>query len=359
MKTSLERTKPLYRQISTQLEAKILGGDWAAGDQLPTTEELATMFGVTVQTAQQGAALLTRRGVIERIRGRGTFVSNRISSRTIGIVFGANVFGSPDALFYQSLYGLICRELKRLHWNAGLYFPSDDKAPEQMLAELGQDVESGKLRGLIPLCISVPMGVWLGEHPHIPIGSGESGATSTDDPRCDEAYRGVAYLLDRGYRRIAVVMHTEMTFPEAVERTKARVAQAYADRALPPQATFYEGVAASHGAGVLQARAALADPAGPPDAFLVLNDQGCMGVIFELMRRKLDIPSHIGVMALANKGIEIPCPVPLTRLEHDPADFTRRIVEATLASIEGREAKQSPINDELVIGESCGEGRGT
>ena len=354
-KTPLHRAQPLYRQLSARMEAKILSGELAAGDRLPTTPELATLFGVTVQTAQQGAALLTRRGLVERIRGRGTFVSNRITSRTLGIVCGVNVFGQTHTLFYQQLYAELSTQLKQLGWNVSLYFPSAEHSPEQMLAELEQDVGNGRLRGLIPLCSSDALADWLAEHPQLPCGERPSQAPPREDSRSDEAYRGVVYLLGRGYRRIAVVMHTETTHPELLAWTKARVAEAYAERTLPLQTLFYEGKAATHAAGVSQARAALAAAGGPPDAFLVLNDTGCMGVIFELLCRRFRIPGDIGVMAVANKGIEIPCPVELTRLEHDPADHARQAIEATLAQIEGREPEVIPIHSRLIVGKSCGE----
>lgn len=355
MNTTLERTRPLYRQLGIQIESKILNGDWPAGHRLPTTQEIATMFGVTIKTAQQGAAFLASQGLLERIPGRGTFVSNRIMSRSIGIVFGQNVFGNPETLFFQSLYGMICSELRRLKWNAELYFPSDEKAQEQMLSELGQDVESGRLRAVIPVCCSESLGLWLDDHPQIPCMNRHTAAPAPTDIKTDHVYRGMAYLLGRGYRRIAVVVHTLTSQPDSVERMRADMELAYADCGLPMQATFHGGNAASHAAGVAQARAILDSSGVKPDAFLVLNDLACMGVIFELLSRKLNIPADIGVMAHANKGIEIPCPVPLTRLELDPADFARGIVDGTLASIEGRAVLPKSPGAELIVGKSCGE----
>ena len=126
-------------------------------------------------------------------------------------------------------------------------------------------------------------------------------------------------------------------------------------RSLPMQAVFHGGAADSHAAGVAQARAVLDGPDGAPEAFLVLNDQGCMGVIFELMRRKLDIPGDIGVMGLANKVIEIPCPVPLTRLDNDPRQNALREIEELMAVIETRAPKPVSVEAQFVVGESCGE----
>lgn len=344
----------MYRQLGERLEERMLSGELAVGDQLPTTKELAAQFGVTIQTAQQAAAVLSERGLIDRIPGRGTFVSRRILSRTIGIVCSDNVFSNVRLEFYQQLYGCLCVELKRLGWNTSLYFPVDDRSQQQMLAELGRDVADDRLRGVIVLCGSITLDKWLNGH-HGLARADIGTVRPTLDLRAGETHRGVAYLLDRGYRRLAVVAHTASMNPDTVARKQAGMALAYADRGLPLQATFHGGAAASHAEGVAQARAILDGPGGLPEALLVLNDHGCMGTIFELMRRKLDIPGDVGVMALANKTIDIPCPVPLTRLEHDPMDFARLAIEQMLAVLDGREPELKPLESTLIVGESCGE----
>jgi len=336
------------------LEAHILSGELLAGDRLPTTQQLAEQFGVTVRTVHQAATLLTRRGLLERIPGRGTFVSDRIVACTIGIVFGSNAFGDPRMLFYQRLYGLICRELKNQGWNTSLYFPSEEDAQVQMLTELEQDIHSGRLRGIIPLCSSTELGAWLEEHPEVPR-DGLSHRESCSDQFVTDVCRGTVYLLERGYRRIAVVLHTATMSPAAVDAITASISQAHAERGLPMQSTVCAGQAASMDAGIAVAGRALAAEGARPDAFLVMNDMGCSGVIFELLCRRLRIPEDVAVMAYASKGIAIPCPVPLTRLERDPADFARERVEELMAALEGREPVFPMKRSQLIVGKSCGE----
>jgi DNA-binding LacI/PurR family transcriptional regulator len=351
----LIRSQSLYQQIESQLAGLILCGELQPGDKLPTNKELAAQFGVTVQTAHNAAALLCARGLVERIPGRGTFVSRRILSRTIGIVCGANVFSGAVFEFYQHIYGHLCAELKRLGWHTTLYFPTDEHAPEQMLAELGQDVAGDRLRGVIVLCQGEALHTWFDEHPGL-VCTGGTSIPLIHDPHADTVYRGVVYLLDHGYRRLAVVAHS-ISDSRVEARMQATIAAAYADRGVPMEATFYGGPTCSHAHGVAQARAILDRPGAAPEAFLVLNDHGCAGVIFELICRKLDIPGDIGVLATTNKGIDIPCPVPLTRLESDPADYARQMIKEILALIEGRTPHLAPIGAELIVGESCGEGR--
>jgi len=349
----LESPKPLYRQISNLIEKRILSGDLEAGDRLPASKKMAEEFGTTLQTIQQAAALLTRRGLIERTPGRGSFISNRIQSRTIVIACGANIFGDIKFLYYQQLYACLCQELKRGGWNTNLYFPLDENSPGQMLAELGQVEADGRIRGIIPICGNKALTEWLDEHPGIPrILKDKHQQQSTADPKEGTVYRAVDYLLGRGYRRIAVITHSGK---RESKLTKKHIAQAYEDRNVSLQATLHTGKTNTHAKGVEQARNVLDQSNERPDALLVLNDLGCMGVIFELLCRKLNIPGDIGIMACSNKGIGIPCPVPLTRLEYDPMNMARREIEELMALIEGRESKQIFCGANLIIGKSCGE----
>ncbi len=355
MNYELERTVPLYRQIRGRLEEMILCGRLKAGDRLPTTKELAKDFGVTLQTAQTAVSLLSRRGILERIPGRGTFVSARINSRRIGIAFGTNIFGRHDMLFFQSLYPLIAKELKRLEWNSSLFFPAGDESSWHMIAELDRETQGGGLRGLIYLAGDYPYSEWFANNSQIPQTSGGFLSDSGFKEESDE-YRGLDYLLGRGFRRIAVISHIHdaaLSLPSSVSSDAER---AYAKHGLPMQAIFARGTAASHREGIERAREVLKGRKGGwPDAFLVLNDQACMGVIFELLSRRLRIPQDIAVMASSNKGIEIPCPCALTRLEKDPEDLARLLVEDVIAKIEDREPRLAPWKSALIVGKSCGE----
>lgn len=65
---------PLYLQIAEEFEAAVRRGDYAPGDRLPTEQTLATKYGVNRHTAGQALNHLQRRGLIYRVRSRGSFV---------------------------------------------------------------------------------------------------------------------------------------------------------------------------------------------------------------------------------------------------------------------------------------------
>src|SRR4051794_38734699 len=65
---------PLWFQIKERLRRSIAGGTLAAGDRLPTEHELMAMSGVSRTTVRAALQALENEGLVERVRGRGTYV---------------------------------------------------------------------------------------------------------------------------------------------------------------------------------------------------------------------------------------------------------------------------------------------
>ena len=68
-------SKPIYEQITSQIKAKIMSGELAAGQPIPSMRALAKAIHVSVITVQKAYEDLQRDGFIETTVGRGSFVS--------------------------------------------------------------------------------------------------------------------------------------------------------------------------------------------------------------------------------------------------------------------------------------------
>lgn len=66
---------PLYQQIVDQVRAKILAGELAPGDQLPSIRQLAASLLTSVITTKRAYQELEAAGLINTRPGLGTFVS--------------------------------------------------------------------------------------------------------------------------------------------------------------------------------------------------------------------------------------------------------------------------------------------
>ncbi len=80
-----EKHGTLYAQLANVLRQRIRSGQWAAGDQLPTLEELEREFHVARVTLRQALNLLESEAMIWRRRGRGTFVTDTAGAEWVKI----------------------------------------------------------------------------------------------------------------------------------------------------------------------------------------------------------------------------------------------------------------------------------
>lgn len=69
--------RPMYQQIVDQITAKVMAGDWAAGQALPSIRELAAASRVSVITVRRAYEELERGGVIATRQGKGSVVAER------------------------------------------------------------------------------------------------------------------------------------------------------------------------------------------------------------------------------------------------------------------------------------------
>lgn len=73
---------PLYHRLHDQLRDDIEGGVLRPGDQIPTEAELSARFGVSRTTVKLAIQRLVHAGLVYRVQGKGTFVSQPRIPRT-------------------------------------------------------------------------------------------------------------------------------------------------------------------------------------------------------------------------------------------------------------------------------------
>lgn len=65
----------LHTQVEQYILEHIQSGEWALGVQIPTETELAQQMNISRPTVRQALTKLTTQGYLERIKGKGTFVT--------------------------------------------------------------------------------------------------------------------------------------------------------------------------------------------------------------------------------------------------------------------------------------------
>ncbi|MGQ9458516.1 MAG: GntR family transcriptional regulator [Anaerolineae bacterium] len=79
----LESGVPIYTQIVERIKEKVFSGDLRPGEQLPTVRQLAADLRVNFNTVARAYAILHQEGVISTQRGRGTFVTERLTEEDL------------------------------------------------------------------------------------------------------------------------------------------------------------------------------------------------------------------------------------------------------------------------------------
>jgi len=116
---------PLYYQLENILREKIRSGELGEGEQLPTENELIEQYGVSRITVRQALSSLVNEGLVERIPGRGTFVTKRPSvkgtMRLTGFVEDAMTAGmeTKAKVLDVRLVKADWREAEQLHVRPG------------------------------------------------------------------------------------------------------------------------------------------------------------------------------------------------------------------------------------------------
>jgi GntR family transcriptional regulator len=81
-----------YQRIADSLRQRLLAGDWASEEQLPTERELCRQFGASQITVRRAMQIIEDEHLVERRQGRGTFATSA-AQRKIPIL-NTDFFGS-------------------------------------------------------------------------------------------------------------------------------------------------------------------------------------------------------------------------------------------------------------------------
>jgi GntR family histidine utilization transcriptional repressor len=77
---------PLHERIRADVESRILAGDLAPGDRLPTESELCTIYGCSRMTVNKALSALAATGLIDRRKRAGSFVARpRVHSMVLDV----------------------------------------------------------------------------------------------------------------------------------------------------------------------------------------------------------------------------------------------------------------------------------
>ncbi|HZV92446.1 MAG TPA: GntR family transcriptional regulator [Caldimonas sp.] len=75
-------TEPIYRQLVEQIRRRVVAGQWAPGQPMPSVRELAEALAVNPMTVSKAFGQLESQGVLERRRGLSMVVAAQAGRAT-------------------------------------------------------------------------------------------------------------------------------------------------------------------------------------------------------------------------------------------------------------------------------------
>lgn len=107
MKTGDNRL-PLHSQLMNELEKAILSGKYKPGDMIPSENELSSLHGISRPTVRQAFSELVNKGLLKKVKGKGTFVSEfdkkAVYDHTEGFIHALLDCNDSDAREVLSVY---------------------------------------------------------------------------------------------------------------------------------------------------------------------------------------------------------------------------------------------------------------
>ena len=76
LKVDPRSSTPIYEQIELGIKELILKGALKAGEKLPSVREMSSILTINPNTISKAYGELEREGIIETLRGKGTFVTD-------------------------------------------------------------------------------------------------------------------------------------------------------------------------------------------------------------------------------------------------------------------------------------------
>jgi DNA-binding transcriptional regulator YhcF (GntR family) len=98
---------PVYKQVISQIEQKIISGEFAPGYQLPSMNELASDLDISKETVKKAYTIMRDKGVIEPRQGKGFYVKGVNEERPLRILLLFDKLSSYKQVMFQSFMDMI------------------------------------------------------------------------------------------------------------------------------------------------------------------------------------------------------------------------------------------------------------
>jgi GntR family transcriptional regulator of arabinose operon len=361
-----ERTKMLHGQLMTYFRERILDGRLSVGTRLPTDEELAALYQISRDSVRQALALLASEGLIERVQGRGTFVSQppsndspvtQVKQKQIGLVLNRT---SRTQLTMDLLVG-VEQAAKSHGYNVSFTYTEGEQEQARDIARLRANNVSGMIIWTMG-DITYDASIQQLQADHIPLVLMDRyfPGLAIDYVGSDNAgggYRATEHLLILGHRRIGFVFAREETLQttSVYERWQG-YCKALQKYEVPYDETLVVPDFRELQTGTHEGLVEFLQRPDRPSAIFAVNDYVALDVLQAAKALHLRIPEDLAVVGFDDMEFAAHVHPPLTTVVQQFIDIGLRAGTLLINRIEGIVGvpKHIELPTNLIIRESCG-----
>jgi GntR family transcriptional regulator of arabinose operon len=356
-----------YAQLISHFREQILDGSLPAGARLPTELDLAEEHQISRGTVRQAMSALVNEGLLERVRGRGTFVrplppvatqSPRVAERRIGLVLAHS---SGSQLDLDILIGVEHAAKSRGYQVSFAYAEGNLEELDRDIARLRADLVAGLI--IFPVSdATFDESIWRLSADKIPFVLVDRYFPDLDSDyvvadNASGGYRATEHLLILGHTRVGFVYSAKGSLLTTSVRDRW---QGYR-RALHEYGQLYDETLVFK-----WPEGSESDPPGSsdqlllregrPSAIFAVNDAVALELLRTAQRVGLRVPEDLALIGFDDLNFAVHLSPPLTTVAQPRMDVGLRAGHLLINRIEGHGGPPRHIElpTSLIVRESCG-----
>jgi len=356
-----------YAQLMSYFRERILDGSLPAGARLPTELELAAEHQISRGTVRQAMSALVNEGLLERVRGRGTFVrpllpiaspTLQVAGRRIGLVLAHS---SGSQLDLDILIGVEHAAKSRGYQVSFAYAEESQEELDRDIARLRADNVAGMI--IFPVSdASYDESIWRLAADHVPFVLVDRYFPDLDSDYVvadnhGGGYRATEHLLILGHRRVGFVYSSKGSLLTTSVRDRW---QGYRRALLEYGQSYDEQLVFEwpnrSDADPVGALDHLLLREGGPTAIFAVNDAVALELLQAAQRVGLRVPEELALVGFDDLSFATHLSPPLTTVAQPRMDIGLRAGHLLINRIEGHGTLPRHIDlpTSLIVRESCG-----